>query len=183
MHGSQSSGKVTGFGKPHTNCLLGIVLLGIAVVAAAAQPELAVTFGRGTDSHETEVARLSYRSALSVDNRWWWPQQVQFGLGLWRVPDPQGQTRRYEASVTPIWRRENSTGYLEGGIGAYLLSHIIHNDQHQLPSAFQFGSHVGAGVFVGKARVGLALQHLSNGGIKEPNGGINLYLLSASLPL
>jgi lipid A 3-O-deacylase len=165
------------------NCLLGIALLGVAVVAAAAESELAVTFGRATDSHETDVARLSYRRALSVDSRWWWPQQVQFGVGVWREPDPQGQTRRYEASVTPIWRRENSTGYLEGGIGAYLLSHTISNDKHQLGSSFQFGSHIGAGVFLGKARVGLGLQHISNAGIKKPNGGINLYLLSASVPL
>lgn len=164
------------------NCLFGIAHLGVTVVAAAAEPELGLSFGRATNSRETDVARLSYRRALKADSGWWWPQQVQLGVGVWRVPEPEGRTRGYEASVTPIWRRENSTGYLEGGIGAYLLN-TINNGKHRLPSSFEFGSHVGAGVFLGPMRVGLALQHVSNAGIKEPNGGINLFLLSASVPL
>ena len=31
--------------------------------------------------------------------------------------------------------------------------------------------------------VGLAVQHISNAGIKQPNGGINLYMLTASYRL
>ena len=107
---------------------------------------------------------------------------MQFGVGVWRVPEPQARTRGYEASVTPIWRRENPTGYVESGIGAYLLN-TINNGTHRLPSSFEFGSHLGAGVFLGPMRVRVALQHISNAGIKEPNGGVNLFLLSASVAL
>jgi hypothetical protein len=85
--------------------------------------------------------------------------------------------------VTPVWRRESAFGYVEGGIGVYLLSHTINNDTHRLPSALQFGSHVGAGLAFDKASVGVALQHLSNAGIKRPNGGINFYLLTLSVAL
>jgi lipid A 3-O-deacylase len=72
-----------------------------------------------------------------------------------------------------------------GGIGVYLLSHTINNDTTHLPTSFEFGSHVGAGLRVGarrEATVGIALQHLSNAGIKQPNGGVNFVLLNASFP-
>ena len=161
-----------------------LMLFAAAPLEAAADTQLGLSVGRAFDSDETEVIRFAYRHDLSREARpRWWPQQLQFGAGAWRAPDPQGQTRRYEASVTPVWRREGSLGYIEGGIGAYLLSHTVHNDKTQLPSAFQFGSHVGAGFFAGKASVGLALQHISNAGIKTPNGGINLYFLTVQLPL
>lgn len=162
----------------------------IAVVLLAATPiaglahELAASVGRATDSQDTDVARIAYRRSLDSEARpWWWPQQLQFGVGIWRLPDLGGRTRRYDASVTPIWRRQGAIGYLEGGIGAYLLSHTVNNETHRLPSALQFGSHLGAGLYFGTASVGLALQHLSNAGIKKPNGGINFYLLTVNIPL
>jgi hypothetical protein len=55
-----------------------------------------------------------------------------------------------------------------------------------MSTSFEFGSHVGAGLRLGErgeTRVGIALQHLSNGGIKEPNSGVNFLLLNASFPL
>ena len=45
---------------------------------------------------------------------------------------------------------------------------------------FQFGDHIGVGARFGAANrhdLGLRLQHVSNGGIKNPNPGINLLLL------
>ena len=44
---------------------------------------------------------------------------------------------------------------------------------------------MGAGLRIGERReatVGIALQHLSNAGIKQPNGGVNFLLLNASFP-
>ena len=43
---------------------------------------------------------------------------------------------------------------------------------------FLFGSHIGAGMLVDKVSVGVALQHLSNARIKQPNGGINFLLVT-----
>jgi len=47
----------------------------------------------------------------------------------------------------------------------------------------EFGSHIGTGLLVKNASVGVAFQHLSNAGIKQPNGGINFYLATVSLEL
>jgi hypothetical protein len=68
-------------------------------------------------------------------------------------------------------------GYVEAGIGGYLLSKTINSPEHRLPSSFQFGSHIGAGVRLGEGTIGIALQHLSNAGLKQPNGGIDLILV------
>jgi hypothetical protein len=171
---------------------LAVVLLaaGAASPAPAAQPELGLAVGRATDSDDTDILRLLYRRPLAGDasaaQPWWRPQQLQLAASVWRVPDLGGITRRFDVSVTPVWRKETSSGYLEAGIGAYLLSSTINNQTNRLPSALQFGSHVGTGVRFGESRqasAGIAFQHLSNAGIKQPNGGINFYLLTFSVPL
>jgi hypothetical protein len=153
-------------------------ILMISATGVAAQPEWGVTLGRATDSDDFDVVRLTYRRPLPEKDAWWMPTHVQLGASLWRVPDIRGSTQRFDLNATPVWRTGNSWGYLEAGIGVYLLSKTINSPQHRLPSSFQFGSHVGMGLRLGKdATLGIALQHLSNAGIKQPNGGIDLILL------
>jgi hypothetical protein len=96
------------------------------------------------------------------------------------VPDLKGTTHRYDANASAIWRAERGWGYFEGGFGPYLLSSTISNRSTSLPSELQFGSHLGAGVRLGaRATVGVALQHISNAGIKQPNGGIDFVQITA----
>jgi Lipid A 3-O-deacylase (PagL) len=170
----------------------GVIVASLLVATAqAAEPgsELALMVGRATDSDDTDIVRLAYRRQLDVardgSRPWWRPHYIQFGASVWRLPDLGGSTRRYDANVTPVWRSEGARGYVEAGIGVYLLSSTINNETHQLPSALQFGSHVGAGMRLGSSGItaGVALQHLSNAGIKQPNGGINFYLATLAVPL
>lgn len=159
-------------------------ILFFATSSWAAEREIGVMFGRATDSDDIDIARLTYRHPLKDNGAWWMPAQLQLGASVWQVPDIRGTTRRFDLNATPIWRAGNSWGYVEGGIGVYLLSKTINNPAHRLPSSFQFGSHVGTGLRLGKnAALGIALQHLSNAGIKQPNGGIDLVLVTASLKL
>ena len=156
--------------------------------AAGAQPqsEVMVSLGRGADDADIDVVRLAYRRMLQADSRWWVPTLIEFGGGIWRVPDLAGSTQRFDLHATPVWRADFARTYVEAGIGAYLLSHVINNDTTHMSTSFEFGSHVGAGLRLGEKRdirVGVSLQHLSNAGIKEPNGGVNFVLLNASFPL
>lgn len=155
--------------------LFGVLVLG-ATMSVSGQ-EIGVVAGRSTETGETDVARLFYR--VGVDSqRGWAPTHVQYAAGIWRVPDIRGENRRVDVSATAIWRKDRAWGYLEAGFGGYLLSKTIHSPRHRLPSAFEFGSHVGAGVRVGRlGSLGIAIQHLSNAGLKEPNGGIDLLLV------
>ena len=153
-----------------------------ATSAFASRPELGLVFARSTKSNETDVVRLTYRLPLPERSEWWMLDSLQLGTSVWRVPDLGGSTRRLDLNATPIWRFDQPWGYLEAGIGAYLLSKTINNDANRLPSSFQFGSHLGAGLRIGEnGRVGIAIQHLSNAGLKQPNGGIDLVELTGSI--
>jgi len=154
--------------------------------AAAAQSEVTLSLGRAVENADIDVIRLAYRHTLASDARWWVPAQVELGAGIWRVPDLAGTTQRFDFHATPVWRADFARTYVEGGIGLYMLSHTINNDVTHMSTSFELGSHVGAGLRIGErreTRVGIALQHLSNGGIKEPNSGVNFILLNASFPL
>jgi len=167
--------------------LVTVAFLAFAGTAAAqAQSEVMVSAGRGVDDADIDVVRLAYRRTLASDPRWWVPTLVELGGGIWRVPDLAGTTRRFDLHATPVWRADYARTYVEAGIGAYLLSHTINNDTTHMSTSFEFGSHLGAGLRIGERRdirVGIALQHLSNAGIKEPNSGVNFLLVNASFPL
>lgn len=84
------------------------------------------------------------------------------------------------ASTTPFLRYELGRAlgvplYAEGGIGASLLSRTRVDDWRQFSTAFQFNEFAGMGARFGKKgeqRLGMRLQHVSNGGIKRPNDGL-----------
>jgi len=109
-------------------------------------------------------------------------------LAEWRGTSYQntpGQTQHLSSvGITPVfrWQQDNKKGaYLEGGVGAYLLSSLYNNENKVFSTRFQFGDHVGIGyVFNNKLDLGLRIQHFSNAGIKKPNPGINLVGVRAS---
>ncbi|SPB17395.1 Lipid A 3-O-deacylase-like protein [Caballeronia novacaledonica] len=92
----------------------------------------------------------------------------------------------WEFGITPVVRFVKSGGYfrpfIEAGVGVRLLSHTRITEDFSVATAFQFADMVGVGMIFGDKQnyqVGYRFQHLSNGGIKEPNPGINfsqLYL-------
>ena len=155
-----------------------ILLLAWLPLGTAAEPQWIAAFGRATESQETDIVRLAYRHPLPNSEAWWRPTHVQLGGSVWQVPDIRGSTRRLDLNATAIWRNERPWGYLEAGFGGYLLSKTINNPDTRVPSAFEFGSHIGIGFALAKNHaVGVALQHLSNAGLKQPNGGIDLVLV------
>ena len=171
---------------------IGLPLVAVACLAfvgtAVAQPqsEVMVSVARGVEDADIDVLRLAYRRTLAADAHWWAPTLVELGGGIWRVPDLAGTTQRFDLHATPVWRADFARTYIEGGIGLYMLSHTINNDVTHMSTSFEFGSHVGAGLRIGErreTRIGIALQHLSNAGIKEPNSGVNFLVVSASFPL
>jgi hypothetical protein len=158
--------------------LIFALFLWTATNILAAEPQWIAAFGRAAESQETDIARLAYRHPVPPGDAWWMPTHVQLGTSLWRVPDIRGTTRRFDLNATAIWRSERPWGYLEAGFGGYLLSKTINNQDTRMPSAFEFGSHLGIGLRLDRSNsIGIAFQHLSNAGIKQPNGGIDLLLL------
>ena len=158
--------------------LIAAVVTALPLVSNAADPQWIAAFGRGTESADADIVRLAYRYPLKDNGDWWKPSHAQLGASVWRVPDIRGTTRRFDLNATAIWRAERGWGYYEAGFGGYLLSKTINNDDTRVPSAFEFGSHIGIGFRLARNHtLGIGLQHLSNAGIKQPNGGIDLLLL------
>jgi lipid A 3-O-deacylase len=109
-------------------------------------------------------------------------------LSQWRGDAYRGVSGRHQnitgIGFTPVFRyqRDDKLGwYVEGGVGANLLSHVYNNGGDQLSTAFQFGDHIGVGyVMPNQWELGIKYQHFSNGGIKSPNSGVEFLILKAS---
>ncbi|MEA3352353.1 MAG: acyloxyacyl hydrolase [Campylobacterota bacterium] len=71
--------------------------------------------------------------------------------------------------------------YIEAGIGAAYLSDKICGER-EFSTLFQFEDRIGFGISTKDYNIDLRYMHYSNGGIKEPNDGINSIVLSLTFP-
>jgi hypothetical protein len=165
-------------------------VLGVASAAAHAD-RFGVQFGGGVADRDIKKADLgvSWDPGLT----WWEIGGFHFTLvgeghvSYWHTTEDNAvHPNIWEVGFTPVVRFVKSGGYIrpfiEAGVGVRLLSHTRITQDFSVGSAFQFADMVGVGMIFGAKQnyqVGYRFQHLSNGGIKEPNPGINfsqLYL-------
>ena len=129
-------------------------------------------------------------------NKWWQSNGHHLG-GYWDLTLAQWHGTRFQnlsdrnqnltaIGVTPVFRFQSDTlkgRYVEGGIGVYYLSELYDNNGRRLSTKFQFGYHIGVGyVFHNNLDLGLKIQHFSNGGIKQPNNGVNFAVIRMKYP-
>lgn len=149
------------------------------------------------DSVSLEAGGGEKVSLARVGVQWDWDKQWfksndSFIGGYWDLTAQQWHEKRFQdrpgasrtissIGITPVFRYQNTNKkgfYAEAGIGAHLFSHLYDNDGKQESTAFLFGDHLGIGyVFTNGIDLSLKLQHFSNGGIKEPNDGVNFSVL------
>ncbi|HNQ04209.1 MAG TPA: acyloxyacyl hydrolase [Thiobacillaceae bacterium] len=142
-----------------------------------------IELGHGDDS--TELLRLHAR--WDWDKRWFeagnWHLTGYWEAGLGHMwGEGAGARDLWDLGITPVFRLQPNDGrnglYLEGAVGLHFLSHTRVNRKRQLGSSFNFGDHLGFGLTFGdrgQYDLGYRLQHLSNGGLKKPNDGINFH--------
>jgi lipid A 3-O-deacylase len=160
----------------------------LAAALAFALPALAIDSvsletGRGDEGTELlrAGAQWNWQKRWFTERSWtlgaYWDVQV----GRWT-----GTTDDlWDFSVTPVFRlerarRANYFPYAEAAIGFHLLSDIRVSPQRRFSTNFQYGDHLGVGVRYGERfryDLGVRLQHLSNGGLRRPNPGINFWQL------
>ena len=147
-----------------------------------------IVVAAGTNPDSVRVAR----AAAWWDTDWNWMVKENLPIHLyWEAnasywhsdPGESGNDEAWEVGVTPVLRMplpidSGPQTYIEGGIGAHLVSETEIEDI-DLSSTFHFGSLIGAGLLLDQGRLdlGIRLQHLSNAGISQPNQGIDLLLL------
>ena len=163
--------------------LYGMVVFALIAGQAHAVDGVFAEYGNGNSTDITRVGVL-----------WNWDKQWKLGGGWlitsfweasaanWRGHSDKGNNQSIiDIGVTPVFRLQQQgasgvTPYLEAAIGFHLISPTFINADRKFSSAFQFGDHVGAGVRFGDRQqydLTYRYQHLSNGGIREPNQGIN----------
>ena len=109
-------------------------------------------------------------------------------IAYWRANQwlniPDNRKNLAVIGITPVfrWEADDKLGfYADAGIGASLFSSVYRNTHRQLSTAYEFADHIGAGYVIDNNwEIGARLQHYSNGGIKHPNGGVNLFVLKAA---
>lgn len=170
-------------------------LVGCSLLAVCAFALHTASFAADGISIETGTGGNVDLARVGVQWDWdkqWFKSDGSYIGGYWDITAQQWHEKRYQdvpgarrtissIGITPVFRYQNTNKqgfYAEAGIGAHLFSHLYDNDGRQESTAFLFGDHLGIGyVFTNGVDLGLKLQHFSNGGIKEPNDGVNFVVL------
>ncbi|RKT25956.1 lipid A 3-O-deacylase [Paraburkholderia sp. RAU2J] len=178
------------------NVLRGLALKSVVVGLLLVAPRLASAgqFGlqvaAGAADHHVKKFELGV--AWDPGLYWWQIGDWHFALigeahaAWWHTNEGNVHGDIGEIGVTPVIRFIKISGwvrpFVEVGAGIRLLSSPRIASDFTLGTAFQFAEMAGVGVQFGHRQqyvAGYRFQHISNGGIKEPNPGINfsqLYL-------
>lgn len=140
-----------------------------------------VEYGSGNTSDMARVGTgWDWDKQWFADGDWLVTGSWEAALGSWHGRSASGGNVT-DIGVTPVFRLQQKqpsgvAPYFEGAIGLHLISPAAINGNRNFGSSFQFGDHLGVGVRFGERRqfdLAYRYQHLSNGGIKRPNNGIN----------
>ncbi|HZZ92303.1 MAG TPA: acyloxyacyl hydrolase [Usitatibacter sp.] len=155
--------------------------LGAASALPAGAGSLVLDAERGNGVQSYGIGTVVFRK-LDIRPDWGW-QLDRFWVAraaYWSAEHPHPFGKHLgDFSFMPTLRlaqreRQGVQPFVEAGIGAHLLSRT-HIDNRPLSTAFQFGEQLAVGFRV-PARIPFALslraEHVSNGGIKEPNSGV-----------
>lgn len=169
-------------------CVFAAALLELDAAARADEFGVQLAFGLG-DHH---VKKTDLGLVWDPDLTWWHIGDWHFALigeahaAWWHTDEGNVHENIGEFGVTPVIRFLKDSGairpFVEVGAGVRLLTSPRISSTFTLGTALQFAEMAGVGVAFGSRQqylVGYRFQHVSNGGIKEPNPGINfsqLYL-------
>ena len=138
---------------------------------------VAVEAGGGDD--RTKVLRVQitdhWRKWRPPDDEWRFAGYWELSAGVWDNPEETAA----DFGITPVLRIQHGPAYFEAAIGLHLVSTQV-SASRKFSTSFQFGDHLGFGVRMGpdgRYDVGVRIQHLSNGGLRDPNPGINFVLM------
>ena len=160
--------------------------LALSLVSTAhALDGASIEVGAGDESTDLWRAGLqwNWKQQWFTARSWTLGAYWDLQAGRWSAPLRPGQPQQevWDIAITPVFRLERNARtalvpYVEAAIGFHLLSDQQVNSKRIFGTHFQYGDHLGFGVRFGERYrydAGVRLQHLSNGGLDEPNPGIN----------
>lgn len=141
----------------------------------------------------TGQSAMVYRLALQSNwDQHWAESSVGHITGYWDTGFTHWQADHGEnnnsLSFAPVFRYQFNGGdyikpFIDVGIGVSAFQHLEVEDQ-KFGTSFNFEDRIGAGLHFGNGQeVALRVIHYSNGGIREPNEGVEAYSLDYRIPL
>ena len=175
----------------HTFKMIAVASAMLAMQAAQAAPDIDTVYTEFGSGSKIRMVRAGATSDWNT--RWFQSNGTHLtaywdaSVGFWEARQwnnvPGAKKNIIDIGFTPVFRFENTSKkgfYVEGGIGAHLLSRTYNNNDDGLSTAYQFGDHLGVGYVFDKWEIAAKVQHFSNGGIKKPNSGVDYVVLKAS---
>jgi hypothetical protein len=149
-----------------------------------AQTPAAITWETGS-GEGVELWRVGLQGSprsLTTIGGWSTTLAWELQIGKWSGSAGRAAAGTWDVGVTPIIRfeqRANSwwTAFLEGAVGAHLISRNRAHHRLDMSSAYQFGDHIGFGVRLRAVEVVFRHQHMSNASTVQPNHGANFNML------
>jgi hypothetical protein len=160
----------------------------VVLVAAGGGPSFAAPWA-APDRVFLQLGRAQSTSTVTVGAGWDWSWRRQWTHGDWSGHTEasvgrwlhSGSLDRRESDntqlgLTPTLRFTSRTGrwWLEGGIGANVITPRYAGNGKRFSTRFNFGDHIAWGWRFGpdgRVEVSLRLQHFSNASIRKPNPG------------
>ncbi len=174
-------------------CVVRITTIRLQAAIAAVAFALCAMPLQAWDGLAIEAGRSTATDMTRVAAQWQWPQRWlqdagshvggywDVSIAQWRREALPGErSRLVDIGLTPVFRLQANDLqglYLEGGIGAHLLS-ATELGNKRFGSAIQFGEHLGLGYRFGAhgaMDLSYRYQHLSNAGLVDPNNGIEFH--------
>jgi lipid A 3-O-deacylase len=158
--------------------LLPVLLLAPFTPGVAAEnhwiDSVSVTVGKDNNTNKTKSI------GFGVQNKWnrtWFNEGAWFVGGFWDASLAYLKTDiNHDSSLTDL----SITPVSQIGIGGHLLNDTEIGNR-DLATHFQFGPQIGVGLGFGKKgnyELTYQFQQLTNWGIKQPNDGLKMHLLS-----
>jgi len=144
----------------------------------------AVTINYGESKNDTDIYRLTLQK--NFDSRWFESDlgylsgYYELSANYWRAKNRDTNIGVALSPVFAYYFNLNNTTikpYLEAGIGASLFSKT-RIDNKNISSAYQFEDRVGLGILTKDWNIETRYMHYSNANIKEPNDGMDIFILS-----
>lgn len=169
--------------RPLPSALWGLLCATILSAPAAAQGlQLSATAASGDHGVSKYGVILAWNRAAPLwqGQSWQLLLRHEVELAAWRVKHARNLI---EAGYSPVFRLQRPLAgggakafFIEGSIGVRALSHTRITPDRSMGSALHFSDMLGLGWQwgpQGRSSAGVRIQHLSNGGVKKPNPGIN----------
>lgn len=158
-------------------------LAAFAALGLSSLPAQAVDFSAavGQTSESTSIVRLGAQWDWDTS---WMQSDVGRLSGYWDAGytfwDGDETASNHSISFSPVFVYEFAGDtvqpYIEAGIGVALFADTELED-NDLSTSFQFEDRLGAGLRFSGQEVGIRAIHYSNAGIKQPNDGVEAYIL------